>query len=572
MKQVNMRRFARLVLATALVCGLARAEAPKTVAVLQMAPENAQLALAVPPLDATLLQAADLVKKFHPNPAEVDNFVAEVISGAAGEADAWGAANFKEIADKHGLNGEAAIGVFADFTNSAKKAAAEYAKNKAEAEKAAAPADGSAPAAPVQVKSPEFTVPDIAAVLTVADQAKATKTLEDLVNDIDELSVETPKEEKVGDVTIKVYGDYGYFFAGDKLALGSLGVVKGVAARVAKPATISYGSKDCPATSDTEIAALLYGKRFFPLLKEALPTLDIEADVRPVVEKSVEDFGKMFDSDEPLIVSLGVSPQGLELQSRIDSSANKGVAAYSGELKPLRLAQWLPENTLALISLRFNAETKKQLAEVVLPAVAASQGGGDAQQAMIAKQVIDQLGDEVTIGIAAADQDFPTLYAMISLAKPEETKGLLQMLVPAAPGEKHGDVDIQTLAVPSPIAFNIAYPGDMVLLSNSVDGMKKVIDLQKSNGKTNFLASLTPPLDPATPRASAVMVNSKLITDVLLPLASLGVSLPGDVSEILTKVGPNLHDVRLINEQNGNWYTNKLTVRLAEPAKTASAK
>lgn len=571
MKHLNPRRFARLVLATALLCGIARAEAPKTASVLQLTPDNAQLAVAVPPLDATLAQTADLVKKFAPNPAEIDNMLAELVSGAAGEADAWGAANFKEIAARHGLNGDAPIGLFADFTKSAKKAAADYAKNKEEAEKAAAPADGAA-AKPIVVKPAHLTIPDIAAVLTVADQDKATKTLQDLVSDIDELSATSPTEEKVGEITIKAYTPYGYFFSGDKLVLGSLDLVKGIAGRIAKPATISYGTKECPASSETEIAALVYGKRFFPLLADALPALKLEADVRPVVEKAVADFSKVFDSDDPLVLSLGVSPQGAELQSRIDGAKNKGLAMYSGEVKPLRLAQWLPENTLALVSLRFNAEDKKRLADVVLPGVAAAQGGGDANQTMIAKQVIEQIGDEITVGIAAADQDFPTLYAMISLAKPDETKGLLQMLVPAAPGEKYGDVDIQTLAVPIPIAFNIAYPGDMILLSNSIEGMKKVIDLQKSNGKTNFLASLTPPLDPATPRAQAIMINSKLITDVLLPLSSLGVKLPGDVSEIATKLGPVLHDVRLVNEVNGTWRVDKLSIHLAEPAKTASAK
>lgn len=266
------------------------------------------------------------------------------------------------------------------------------------------------------------------------------------------------------------------------------------------PGAVRYGSKECPAGAESEVVELIYGKRFLPLVSEVLPTLDIAEDVRPQIEAGVKQFAASFDSDDPMVLSLGVHQTGAILQSRIDSAQNKGIKATSGEAAPLRLAQRLPENTLAMVSLRFNPEWKKQIVESILPAVAEARGG-DTSQITIAKQVIDQLGDEITIGVAAADQDFPSAFAMVSLAKPDETKGLLQMLVPAMPGEKHGDVDIQQLAVPSPIQFSIAYPGDMILLSNSIDGMKQIIDLQKSKGTTKFLLPRTRRLTPR-PRAS----------------------------------------------------------------------
>lgn len=584
------KMLARVALALALVCGMARAEAPKTVEVLQLTPDNAQVALAIPPLDAALQQTAELVKKFHPNPAEVDAFLNEIIADAAEGAEAWGAQNFKEIAAKRGLNGEAAIGVFCDVSKTVKKATEEYAKNKAAAEKeaadkakaadveaakAAAAAGTAAPApskpAAVKVKSPEMTIPDLAAVFTVADKEVAQRGIDELINAVPDLSSATPKDETVGSVTVKVYDEYGYFFAGDKVVIGSIGLVKGVAAKVDKPGTVRYGSKECPAGAESEVVELIYGKRFLPLVSEVLPTLDIAEDVRPQIEAGVKQFAASFDSDDPMVLSLGVHQTGAILQSRIDSAQNKGIKATSGEAAPLRLAQWLPENTLAMVSLRFNPEWKKQIVESILPAVAEARGG-DTSQITIAKQVIDQLGDEITIGVAAADQDFPSAFAMVSLAKPDETKGLLQMLVPAMPGEKHGDVDIQQLAVPSPIQFSIAYPGDMILLSNSVDGMKQIIDLQKSKGTTKFLASQNPPFDPATPRFAALLVNAKLLTDVLLPLSTLGVKLPGDAQEIATKVAPLLQDVRLVSEVEGTWHKTALSVNLQADTKSASAK
>lgn len=577
-------RAGQAVLALALVCGLARAEAPNTVPLLQLTPESAQVALAVPPLDATLAQAADIVKKFHPNPAEVDNFLAEIVAGAAGGADAWGAKNFKDIATKYGVNGDAPVGVFADVTRTVEKALTEYMANKERAEKAAAEkakaaADEAAAkgeAAPEQknkklkIETPELTIPDLAAVLTVADQKVVQETLDSIIGDIPELYTATPKDETIGSVTVKVVGDYGYFFAGDKVVLGSIGLVKGAAARVDKPAKVSYGTDACPASAATEIVALLHGKRLAPLVDKALPAMRIDDDLRPVVTETIKQLTGVFDSDDPLVVSLGVSEKGADLQARINGATNKGLNAYVGDAQPLRLAQWLPENTLAMVSMRFNAQDKQRLADTVLPAIAAARG--EQNQAQMAKTVVDQIGDEITIGIAAADQDFPAAFVMISLAKPEETKGLLQMLVPAMPGEKYEDVDIQALAVPSPIPVSIAYPGDMILVSNNVDGMKKIIDLQKSKGATKFLASLEPPLDPKVPRYSAIMVNAKLISDVLIPISSLAPVIPSNVMDVAQKLAPVLHDVRLVNEMNGDWHVNKLSVHLSEPVKSASAK
>lgn len=579
MKFVPAGLIARTLFAAALVCGLARAEKPATVPVLELTPENAQIALAVPPFDQTLSQAAAIAKLFAPDPAVIDGFIAELVAGAAQETDAWGAENFKEIATKYGVNGDAPVGLFADATDTVNKAAEEYAANKAAAEKAAAekaaaaseaPAEG-APAAKekLEIESPELTVPNLAGVLTVADKALVQQTIDGLVADVTDGS--PAKDETVGSVTVKVHGPYAYFFAGDKVVLGSAGLVKGIAARVDKPAKISYGSAECPAASDTEIVALVHGKRFFPLFEKALPAFRIDDELRPAIEEAVKQAAGIFSSDEPLVVSLGVGSQGADLQARIDGAANPGIKAYAGEAKPLRLAKWLPENTLAMISWRFNEVDKKRLIDSVLPAIAAARGEG-ANQVQIAKQVVEQIGDEITIGLAAADQDFPSLFAMVSLAKPDETKMLLQMLVPAMPGEKHGEVDIQSLAVPIPVQFSIAYPGDMILLSNSVDGMKKIIDLQKSNGSTKFLASLNPPLDPEVPRYSAIMINSKLISDVLLPISSLGVPMPKEQLEVAQKLAPLLQDVRLVNEVNGNWHVNKLSVRLQQDAKTASAK
>jgi len=572
-----------LLAAVTLAQGMANAAAPATVKVLELSPESSQATLALPGLDSAVAQIAAFAKHFT-DAAEVDKAVSELIGDAAEGAEAWGAKSFKEIGEAHGLHGDAPIGLFVDLNSMVERLNADFklsqeaaAKKQAEADKAAAeekPEDGSAPkpAKKVKVQYPRPTVPDLAAVFHVVDQSKAESTLLDLIAGFNEISGLTPKDVTVGSVTIKEYAPYGYFFAGEKLVLGSLGLVKGIAERIDSPAKVAYGTDKCPAGHETEAVLLLQSKSFFPLLAQALPALEIDDAMRPTAEKQVQAMAAVFaDNSEPMVVSLGVSgTKGADLQARVDSSANKSLGEYIGEVKPLRLAQFLPENTLAMLTLRFNEQDKKHLKDIILPAVAAQVGPEAASQATMANQIVDSIGDEITLGITGSEQDFPALYLMIGLAKPDETKALLSMLVPAMPGEAHNEVDIAQLAVPSPIQFSIAYPGDMILLSNNIDGMKSIIDLSKGNKTTKFLTSLNPPLDPATPRSSALVLNAKLLTDVLIPITSLGVSLPDYIDGVLKTAGPGLDELRIVNELDGGWRVNKISIEVKQNEKQAA--
>ena len=231
---------------------------------------------------------------------------------------------------------------------------------------------------------------------------------------------------------------------------------------------------------------------------------------------------KSEGEEDPIYITHSVSGGRSDLMVRIDDETHPGYRKLKGEAKPLRLAPLLPENTLAMLSLRFNEEAKKQLAEQILPAI---QESGE-QAAVFAVPAIQMIGDEITIGIAAAENDFPSAFIMIALADPDAAKGMITMLVPSMPGETYNGEEIKAIAAPIPVPVSMAMPGDMVIISNNVDGLKKIIDLKKAEGKTNMLSSLKDPMDPALPRYQAIIFKSQLLTDVVIPLSALGGGLP----------------------------------------------
>jgi len=313
--------------------------------------------------------------------------------------------------------------------------------------------------------------------------------------------------------------------------------------------------------------ALIYGQKFLPALKEALPYLDLGGDAKPFIDTQLASIDVMMadgDPNDPLILSLGVSDEKVQLDLRMDTAKHPGVLAISGEASPLRLAQVLPEETLAFVSLRFNEQSKKQLVETYVPAIADATGqSGDPQRLLIVNQVLDMIGDEVTLGVAGSRDDFPSLFLMIGLRDPEPTKGLLSMFIPTMPGETHNEVEIKSVAAPVPVPISIAFPGDMLLLSNSVDGMKGVIDLVTAKETSKLFANIK--LDPATPRYNGIVLDSRLFSDVVLPLSSLMGGLPAGADSVVGGLTPVVQELRFLNEIQGSWSVTQLAVALHPP-------
>jgi len=440
---------------------------PVTLDLLKMTPAQAQLALALPPLNGIVAKALPLAKRVAPEGVDIDKEWAAIVADLATDAGVEGAATLGAVAAAKGINLDAPMALFADFTESvnsitaameAIKAASPAAETPAAA---AAPAAGAgaeaegganaAPAAPEAASDAKKTIaaldiedvemPSLAMLLGVADQAKAEATIQELIGLSPDLSGKAGAPVAVNAISIKVYDKYGYFFSGDILAVGSLDILKAVAERVSNPVEVRYGAVDCPADAPDEVAMLMYGSRFLPLLKQVLPAISIEPEFKPFLDAQAAMLEGMLSgsADDPIVSTFVLAEDKLEVKSMMDTATHPGILPMTGQAAPLRYAQMLPEGTVALISLRLTPEYKKLITERYLTGLPAgiAQDPGTASAVAMAGQVINMLGDEVTLGVAGATEELPTAFLLVGLSNPEPTKGLIQARVPRMPREKY---------------------------------------------------------------------------------------------------------------------------------------
>ncbi len=559
---------------------------PITADVLKYTPANAQLAIALPPLNGTIAKAIPFAKRVAPPAVDIDALVQQAIATLASDLEAADAKTFADIALSKGLSLDAPIAVFADVSGTANSAIAAAEKAKAVVEKAKADAaaaatppapaaDGTAapaPATPAPAPEPphidfnDIDYPSVAGILGLSDAAKAEAALKALVADKPELKEGEPVI--VGEVKINNYGPVGYFIAGDKLALGSMDLLKGIAERVAAPLALRYGGADCPATTPDEAAMLLYGERLLPLIEKALPLADLTGPAGAMLAGQTEMIKGLLSSqggEDPLVTTVAWTKDMFEVKTRMDTGTHPGVLAYTGQAAPMKHAQLLPEGTAALLNFRLTPEWKKQMGEYMkgLP----KDDVQVAQVASFAPQILTLLGEEITLGISGVKDDAPALFVMVGLANPENTKAFLQMIIPSAQAEVYKETPINNIeGVPTPIPLSITYVGDMMLLTNNVDKMKAVIDLVKDNKTTSMMTGLVPPLDPATPFYSALLVNASLWTDVVAPLNNILNFMPAEAKPIADQVTSIVREIRMMSEMDGTWQSSHLTIFFKDAA------
>ena len=571
----------------------AAAGAPVTLGVLKLAPESAMVTLALPPVTGLLDKAVALAKRLAPPEVNVDEQVAKKIAEMAQDVGVPNAKSLAEIARAKGFNADAPLAIFVDPTPSAASAktalaemktameAAKPAEPPKEAPKEGAPKEGAAAApAPAAPKPPDLSKlaknlkePAIGVVLGCADAAAAEATVKDILNGVGAGYVDPSKVETVdvGGVPVKCYDPQklAYAIVGDKLvASNSLAMLKEILARVGSPAAIRYGSPDCTAEAPDDVVALTRMDKIAPLVKELLPSIAaVQPKAGAMAPAQLDAINKILDAfagDDPGVTTLTWTDKKVELGTRFDLSKHPAMAEMAGEAKPLRLAPMLPDNTLVMLTLRFNDKIKENFKNSWINALPPEikKDTGVAQAMTYINQVVEMLGDELTIGVASAVGGFPQLILMAGLGNPQQTKDMIQMLAPMTPSEPHAGVDVSLLAVPAPLPIYISFPGDTVVISNDLERMKGIIDMIQAKSGSKLFASLDPPIDAAVPRYGALLIKSNLVSDVVVPLAGLAGGIPSEMMMPINKVVDVLREVRGSKDMKGNWVESRLTLLL----------
>jgi hypothetical protein len=545
-----------LLLAAVVVLSVAGAqELPVAAPALRLMPAQTSVALGVPPvatLEQKLVPALDSVAPELEVQALLNDFIRD-FGGDFGVADAKSLA---DIGAGIGIDFNAPMAVFVDFAPSL-DSLEELMKKLQEAEE-------SPDLSPEEVFAEHMEIPAMALVMRLSDQAKAEAAIAKVGEMSPDFNPEGYENVTAGDVTVRSWGEdvFCYFISEDALVLGnSLDMVAATAMRLNDPAELRYGSdSSVPVVSPDELVALIYGGDFVPALMGILSTLmrEQEPAMAKIYDAQLEMLSSIWKDEgekDPLIMSLGMDGNRLELMTRIDTALHPAILQQSGSAVPLSLAPLLSKDTLAMLTLVLTDEMKQTIAATYLPALTAAAPADPqiAQAITIGRQVLQMVGPELAIGLASATDDLPAIVLMIQLTNPDATKGLLQLFVPTMPGETHNGVEIADVAAGLPVALSMAFVGNAVLVSNNMDEIKRIIDLQAGEGDSGLFASLDPPMDAKQPRYSVFMVKTKLYTDVILPLTMLFGGVPDEADMVLGQISGKISELRAVSEMRDAW-------------------
>ena len=154
-----------------------------------------------------------------------------------------------------------------------------------------------------------------------------------------------PTDTKEGDITVHASGDNrAYFISGDKVvASNSPAFAQAVAARIAKPVPVSYGTAECPAGNPNEAVMLVRMDTVAGALPKVLP---LAASLLPQLEKVPTDallkFVPQGLTNEPMIITLGAPEGRMKLSKRVNMAKQPVIKAAWGKAQPLAFASMLP--------------------------------------------------------------------------------------------------------------------------------------------------------------------------------------------------------------------------------------
>ncbi len=597
---------------------------PVTFEVLQLMPESAAVAMAIPSLTNVYDKGLAFAKRLVPDEVDLDAQVAEAVAELAGEMEVEGAESFADIVRAKGFDPGRPLALFIDVAPIAagvkkvakaleeppdegeESAPAEAEPEGSEAEETApegseskestgAESSGASDTAEAEAQANPFDAlrgkplgelafslqPAMACVVPCTDPALAEATLKEALNACPILTTDEVEDVEASGMTIHNYGSevFSYFLSGDLLVAGNrLALVKEVAARFEEPAKIRYGTVECPAAAPDEIVELVRMDKVMSALENILPvfaSLNPQmATMMTMQAKSIEDAVAAYgDSDDPSVVTMEWTEEKLEILGRTDFSTHPSLLTLSGEAAPLRLARLLPENTLVLIGVRLTPEAKAKMQEQWSGAVPSEmQESPQAAMSMgIAKSVTEMIGDEVAVGITGVQGGLPTAVAIVGLANVDQVKGLLMTFGLGAPGagpaETYNGVEIWAVPFPLPTPIHYAFVKDTLVAANDLAQLKTVIDLLQSGGTTALFESLEPPLDPNVPRYGALLLKASLLTEVIVPVSGgvRGEAEP-EAKAIADKVPEVFREVPMTQDVVNNWQESRMVVYLNAPS------
>lgn len=363
--------------------------------------------------------------------------------------------------------------------------------------------------------------------------------------------------------------DGAYCVADPWMVIGSSSMlVWEIATRVAEasPASVAYGTPSCPVERPDELVALVQMDRvsaLAPLFDRIFDTNGEPAREHPFLARLAERHSPA-DPDavpEPAVVTIRNDDEGLSLLYRIDTAAFPALADDAPEPAPLRLAALLPPSSEAIAGIRFNRDDLARFTDVWLGLVPEALRN-DSLYKMAENQLLrsfDVLDDEVAIGMLGIASDQPALMAFATLRDPEAAQAIFGAFSPLFKAVRTYD-GAAIYGLPAQMGFPLSYAtaGNTLVIGPGPDMVEGALAQLEQNAPSGLFQTLEPPVDPAAPCGTLVVVPQKLLRDLALPLAKDALS-PNAYRQIDSFLA-HFREVRFVQQPSRQWSSTRLSL------------
>ena len=333
--------------------------------------------------------------------------------------------------------------------------------------------------------------------------------------------------------------------------------------QIEAPVAIRYGTPACSAYAPDEFAALIRMDRGAGMLAATLAAFTGEGTLPAFVGSQTDALENAFSSD-PLVLTLTMEEEAIALRARADLAEHEGARLALGRPQPLRLARYLPEETLGFFALRFNNQSRQFMGSVFNTFFPG--GGGDNSFGVMAqdffKQFLASVGDELTIGFTEIEGETPKGVAMLAVRDMEQ----MQMLAGVIPGqlvETYKNVAIKRVGfVDDPPYF--ALGRNTFFLASDGDMLKAALEEVLAEAPSGVFKTFEPEIDPEQARYAALFLKPALFESMGMKMLNI------EGSELLGQWANQIEAAQVTSNLEGTWLVSALRLELKDPETVAA--
>ncbi|MCC6697727.1 MAG: hypothetical protein IT365_19020 [Candidatus Hydrogenedentes bacterium] len=381
-----------------------------------------------------------------------------------------------------------------------------------------------------------------------------------------ELSGGTPPTRTGEDVSgLPIYasaeGEFAYFIRDDLLVCGlAEPLVRSIAERLSAPLKVPYE----PSSAD-HIVQLTQPDALRGLVDAPSPPAEAQADADAGTVWTQTALDALAGGP-PVITTWRIEENSLDVITRIDAATHPNAMAWRGAPGALTHLRYLPEETVAVISVGLNGgwrDSVEQYAESALSESGLSSPAAEGT-AEDPAQTMKLLGSTATLCLAENGGNLPIFAFLVEFQNGEDARRRLRELAlfPIV-SETYNGIEIRMVPVPVPGGEGIyaAFQGSTLIVATGKAQLKTLLDRLRDGRASSWAEKQSPPVDTSSPQLSFVAIKPQGLTGALNAVQAQG-AVSGETASTAGMFWEKLEDIRMAERIDDATYQHRLSVRV----------